>query len=191
MAGQQHGEADWVARLADEVIERADARAAAGDTPVVVHAADATSPEVLSELDGRVDVVVTNPPYIPLTDTLPPETAHEPATALFGGDDGLEVIRPLARVAARLLAPGGLLAVEHDDAGGAGVASVLEATGCFGTVERHTDLAGRPRFVTATARGTRRDTARGGATGREQNRHDYDDDTVAEVDPTVQKGIAR
>lgn len=133
---------DWLRR-------NAAARAAAGDTPVVVHAADATSPEVLSELDGRVDVVVTNPPYIPLTDTLPPETAHEPATALFGGDDGLEVIRPLARVAARLLAPGGLLAVEHDDAGGAGVASVLEATGCFGTVERHTDLAGRPRYVTA------------------------------------------
>lgn len=131
----------------------AGARAAAGDTPVTVHAADATDPGLLPALRGRVTAVVSNPPYIPETDDLPPDVAgHEPATALFGGTDGLAVIHPLVAVAARLLAPGGRLAVEHDDTTGAEVAAVVSGHGGFGTVERHTDLAGRPRFVTATRR---------------------------------------
>ena len=171
----------WLGRNAAE-------RAAAGDTPIEIHHADATEPGLLAHLRDRVDAVVSNPPYIPMTDDLPEDVlGHEPATALFGGDDGLVVVVPLVDVAASLLAPGGLLAVEHDDTTGAEVAAVVARQGHFGTVERHADLAGRPRFVTATARGT----ARGVATGSEQNRHDYDDDTVAEVDPTVQKGIAR
>ncbi|GLB62501.1 release factor glutamine methyltransferase [Dietzia sp. NCCP-2495] len=175
----------WLRRNAAE-------RATAGDTPIEIHHADATDPGLLTQLRGRVDAVVSNPPYIPITDDLPSDVlGHEPATALFGGEDGLVVVVPLVDVGASLLAPRGLLAVEHDDTTGAEVAAVVARQGHFGTVELHTDLAGRPRFVTATARGTRRDTARGGATGREQNRHDYDDDTVAEVDPTVQKGIAR
>ncbi|WP_245847494.1 peptide chain release factor N(5)-glutamine methyltransferase [Dietzia natronolimnaea] len=156
---------DWLRRNAAE-------RAAAGDTPLVVHSGDATDPGILAELRGRVDAVVSNPPYIPRTDDLPAEVlGHEPATALFGGVDGLAVITPLVGVAAGLLAPGGHLAVEHDEETGASVASVVEAQGRFGTVEQHTDLAGRPRFVTATRLG------------------DRDDDD--ELDPTVRKGTTR
>lgn len=126
-------------------------RAAAGDAPVGVHVGDATDPTLLRSLHGRVAAVVSNPPYIPVTDDLPPEVGgHEPHTALFGGGDGLVVIRPLVSVAAALLAPGGHLAVEHDDTTADAVASVVSDHGGFGTVERHTDLAGRPRFVTAT-----------------------------------------
>lgn len=146
----------------------AAARAAAGDTPVTVHPADATDPGVLADLRGRVDLVVTNPPYIPAGTPLPPEVGrHEPATALFGGADGLDVIRPLAVVAAGLLRPGGRVVVEHDDTTGESVAAVFAATGGFGTVERHNDLAGRPRYVTAVrtdAPGTRtRDVEKGSA----------------------------
>ncbi|HJC30022.1 MAG TPA: peptide chain release factor N(5)-glutamine methyltransferase [Candidatus Dietzia intestinipullorum] len=135
---------DWLRRnVAD--------RAAAGDTPVHVHEADATDPDLLAELRGTVTAVVSNPPYIPETDLLPPEVSgHEPPSALFGGPDGLAVIRPLLEVAADLLAPGGRLAIEHDDSTGVAVAALVTAQGRFGTVERHTDLAGRPRFVTAT-----------------------------------------
>lgn len=146
-AVELHGPAlEWLRRNVAE-------RTAAGDTPVEVHAADATDPALLARMRGRVTAVVANPPYIPETDDLPPEVGrHEPRTALFGGADGLVVVRPLVDVAARLLGPNGHLGVEHDDTTGAAVAAVISAQGGFGTVERHTDLAGRPRFVTATRR---------------------------------------
>lgn len=168
-AVELHGPAlEWLRRNAAE-------RAAAGDTPVQVHRADATDPALLSHLRGRVSAVVSNPPYIPQTDDLPDEVlGHEPPTALFGGVDGLVVITPLVDVAAALLAPGGHLALEHDDTTGAAVAAVVAAGGLFGTVDQHTDLAGRPRFVTATRRGNSPDSS------------DHD-----EADPTVQKGITR
>ena len=127
-------------------------RRTAGDTGVVIHHADATSPDLLAELAGRVDVIVTNPPYIPsgASKTLPSDVVGaEPHPALFGGSDGLEVIRPLVARAADLLAPGGSLLIEHDDTTSHAVAAVIDRTGRFGTVERHADLAGRPRYVTA------------------------------------------
>lgn len=163
----------WLRRNVEE-------RAAAGDTPIEIHHGDATDPGLLPELRGRVTVVASNPPYIPMTDDLPADVlGHEPATALFGGADGLDVVVPLVDLAASLLAPGGLLAVEHDDTTGAEVAAIVERQGRFGTVEQHTDLAGRPRFVTATTPGD------GGHDG-----HKVDDDND-EVDTTVQKGTAR
>ena len=166
---------EWLRRNADE-------RAAAGDTPVEVHHADATDPETLAHLRGRVAAVVSNPPYIPVTDDLPAEVlAHEPATALFGGGDGLVVVVPLVDLAAALLAPGGLLAVEHDDTTGDAVAAVVSAEGGFGTVEQHTDLAGRPRFVTA-----RRLDARRGTVGDHGDTHDDD-----EVVTSARKGTTR
>lgn len=156
-AVELHGPAlEWLRRNAAE-------RAAAGDTPVEVHAGDATDPGLLPHLRGRAAAVVSNPPYIPETDDLPPEVlGHEPATALFGGSDGLAVIRPLVAVAAGLLAPGGRLAVEHDDTTSAAVAAVVSGQGGFGTVERHADLAGRPRYVTATRRSDDGDDAPAG-----------------------------
>lgn len=180
---------EWLRRNAAE-------RAAAGDTPIEIHHADATDPALLAKLQGTVAAVVSNPPYIPMTDDLPADVlGREPATALFGGDDGLVVVVPLVDLAASLLAPGGLLAVEHDDTTGAEVAAVVARQGHFGTVERHADLAGRPRFVTATARDPGRGPGSDDAARLVYDRSDYDDDhdddNAAEVDPTVQKGITR
>lgn len=120
---------------------------------------DATDPHLLSEFVGTVDVVVANPPYIPRGVALEPEVSrHDPEHALFGGDDGLAVIAPIARRAADWLKPGGLLAVEHDDTTSAACVATIEAVGApldraFAEVRAHRDLTGRPRFVTARRTG--------------------------------------
>ncbi|MCU1644334.1 MAG: Peptide chain release factor N(5)-glutamine methyltransferase [Nocardia sp.] len=121
-----------------------------GDTPIDLHAGDVTDPALLEKLDGRVDIVVSNPPYIPESAQLDPEVAdHDPHRALFGGPDGLDVIRPMIPNIARLLRPGGAVAIEHDDTNGSGVAALLTAQGAFTAVLEHPDLAGKPRFVVA------------------------------------------
>ncbi|RJO72410.1 peptide chain release factor N(5)-glutamine methyltransferase [Nocardia panacis] len=131
----------------------AEARIAAGDTPITVHAADVTAPDLLTELDGTVDVVLSNPPYIPVGALLEPEVAeHDPHPALFGGPDGLDVIRPMVPAIARLLRSGGATAIEHDDSNAAGVVEAFTADGRFIEIVEHPDLAGRPRFVAATRR---------------------------------------
>ncbi|WP_243639128.1 HemK/PrmC family methyltransferase [Micromonospora sp. MW-13] len=128
-------------------------RVAAGDRPVEVVAADVTDPELLSGLTGRVDVLLCNPPYVPRAVLVPPEVAaHDPDEAVFGGADGLDVIRPVLARAAELLRPGGVLGVEHDDTHGAVVPALLAADGRYEAVEEHRDLAGRPRFATARRR---------------------------------------
>ncbi|WP_207232526.1 peptide chain release factor N(5)-glutamine methyltransferase [Micromonospora kangleipakensis] len=128
-------------------------RAAAGDSPIEVVAADVTDPELLAELVGRVDVLLCNPPYVPRSVTVPPEVAgHDPDEAVFGGADGLAVIRPVIGRAAELLRPGGVLGIEHDDTHGAAVPELLAADGRFAAVAEHRDLVGRPRFATASRR---------------------------------------
>jgi release factor glutamine methyltransferase len=125
-------------------------RVAAGDTPVGVVEGDMTDPSLLSELDGRVAVVVSNPPYVPEDAVLPREVAdHDPPLALWGGTDGLDVVRGMLTVAARLLHPGGWLGIEHADQQGVALPAVVRAHGAFTDVEDHPDLAGRPRFTTA------------------------------------------
>ena len=124
----------------------------AGEGGVTVVPGDATDPVVLSELDGRVDLVLSNPPYVPevAAPTLPPEvTAHDPHGAVFGGIDGLDVIRPLIGRVAALLRPGGALGVEHDDTQGMVIHALLLADGRFTDLEPHWDLAGRLRYTTA------------------------------------------
>jgi release factor glutamine methyltransferase len=104
------------------------------------------------DLAGRVDVVVCNPPYVPLEawESVAPEARdHDPHLALFSGDDGLDAIRRLAVRAAVLLRPGGVLGVEHADVQGEAVPAVLAATGRWSEVRDHRDLAGRARFTTA------------------------------------------
>ncbi|MGQ4619940.1 peptide chain release factor N(5)-glutamine methyltransferase [Nocardia sp. R7R-8] len=134
----------WARRNADD-------RIAAGDTPITLYADDATDPDLLPDLNGRVDIVVSNPPYIPEGARLDPEVAdHDPSIALFGGPDGLSVIRGMIPNITRLLRPGGATAIEHDDTNGSGVAALLTATGAFTDVVEHPDLAGKPRFVAAT-----------------------------------------
>jgi release factor glutamine methyltransferase len=117
--------------------------------PVTLHRGDVTDPGLLAALAGTVDVVTANPPYIPVGAAVEREVAeHDPPAALWGGEDGLDVVRAVERTAARLLRPGGLVAVEHADAQGDSVPAVLARAG-WADVADHPDLAGRPRFTTA------------------------------------------
>jgi len=128
------------------------ARNVAG-TSVELLQADVTAPTLRPDLDGQVDLVVCNPPYVPEGAHLDPEVAeHDPHHALFGGPDGMAVIGAVADLAARWLRPGGLVAVEHDDTTSVQTAELLTRTGCFAEIVQRTDLAGRPRFVTAVRR---------------------------------------
>jgi release factor glutamine methyltransferase len=120
------------------------------DTGVDLRLGDAFT--VFDDLAGTVDVVVCNPPYVPLEawESVAPEARdHDPHLALFSGADGLDAIRLLAVRAAVLLRPGGVLGVEHADVQGEAVPAVLTATGRWTEVRDHRDLAGRPRFTTA------------------------------------------
>jgi release factor glutamine methyltransferase len=104
------------------------------------------------DLAGRVDVVVCNPPYIPLDawESVAPEARdHDPHLALFSGDDGLDAMRVLEARAARLLRPGGVVGAEHADVQGEAAAAVFRSNDRWTEVVDHLDLAGRPRFVTA------------------------------------------
>ena len=104
------------------------------------------------DLDGAVDVVVTNPPYLP-PDTVPvdPEVRdHDPSLALFGGGpDGLQVPRQMVLAAARLLRSGGLLVVEHADVQQSALLHVLTSSGRWRDAAGHRDLNRRPRYVSA------------------------------------------
>jgi release factor glutamine methyltransferase len=104
------------------------------------------------DLAGSVDVVVSNPPYIPheAWESVAPEARdHDPELALWSGGDGLDTIRTLERRAATLLRPGGVVGVEHSDLQGETAPAVFVATGRWTEVKDHRDLAGRPRFLTA------------------------------------------
>lgn len=104
------------------------------------------------ELDGTVDVVVSNPPYIPLG-AIPrdPEVRlHDPEHALYGGADGLDVVRAVSTRAAALLRPGGTLVLEHGELQGAAIRELLAADGWRAPVTTP-DLLGRDRATSATA----------------------------------------
>jgi release factor glutamine methyltransferase len=104
----------------------------------------------LTDLDGTVDLVVSNPPYIPVGSWVPPEVGeYDPATALWGGGDGLDAVRVVEATAKRLLRPGGLVAVEHGAQQGAAVYWVFAEERGWRETRNHLDLAGRDRFVTA------------------------------------------
>lgn len=113
----------------------------------------------LPELNGRVDLVVVNPPYVPeaARSALPGDVLADPPEALFAGADGLDALRVVVDAAARLLRPGGWVGAEHDDTHGASAPALFAASGAFEAVADRLDLAGRPRFVVAR---------RGGAQGR-------------------------
>jgi release factor glutamine methyltransferase len=120
-------------------------------TEVSVIAGDVSEPGLLAELHGRVDAVVSNPPYVPLAAPVEPEVRADPDEAVFAGADGLDVIPHVLARAAALLKPGGLLAVEHDETQDESVAGLLRA-GAWTSITAHRDLAGRPRYATAVRR---------------------------------------
>ena len=139
-----------VVAVDDDVDALAYAERNTDHTTVRLVRGDVTDDGLLPELNGRVDLVVANPPYIPAGSALEPEVAqYDPAHALFGGADGMAVIAPLVVRAARWLKPGGLLAVEHDDTTSEATARIIIEVGVFVDVTAHCDLTGRPRFVTA------------------------------------------
>jgi release factor glutamine methyltransferase len=113
--------------------------------PVFVDLADA-----LRELDGTVSVVASNPPYIP-AGAIPrdPEVRlFDPEIALYGGEDGLDVVRQVSRTAHRLLHGGGALVIEHGELQAESIAALLAADG-WRAIARHRDLLGRDRATTA------------------------------------------
>ncbi|MFZ4894527.1 peptide chain release factor N(5)-glutamine methyltransferase [Plantibacter sp. Mn2098] len=102
------------------------------------------------DLDGTVDVVISNPPYVP-DDAIPrdPEVRlHDPAAALYGGPDGLDVVREVSATAARLLHPGGTLIIEHGELQGAAIRDILTADG-WHAAATHRDLTLRDRTTIA------------------------------------------
>ncbi|WP_460003404.1 peptide chain release factor N(5)-glutamine methyltransferase [Microbacterium xylanilyticum] len=106
--------------------------------------------DTLGELDGTVDVVISNPPYVP-DDAIPrdPEVRlFDPAMALYGGPDGLDVVRAISRRAWALLHPGGTLVLEHAEVQGAAIRELLAADG-WGATATHQDLTRRDRATTA------------------------------------------
>jgi release factor glutamine methyltransferase len=108
--------------------------------------------DVATALEGvKCDVVIANPPYIPDSERLPKDVAtHEPAVALFSGPDGMRAPRLFIAAAARLLKPGGFLAIEHHETQAEEVGDVLTLE--FEDILLHKDLNGRPRFTTAVRR---------------------------------------
>ncbi len=137
----------WAVERDPAALEWASRNIAATGLAVELVAGDMA--DALAELDGTVDVVVSNPPYLPLglLPALEPEVRdHDPAGALVAGADALAAIRTVESSARRLLTPGGLVVVEHGDDQGA------SAPACFAgwhDVTDHLDLAGRPRYLTA------------------------------------------
>ncbi len=108
--------------------------------------------DAFEDLEGTVDVLTCNPPYIPLDaweSGAPEARDHDPHVALVSGDDGLDALRVVAVCAARLLRPGGWVGAEHADVQGESAPAVFIGTGWFRDVRDHEDLAGRPRYVTA------------------------------------------
>ncbi|WP_372490670.1 peptide chain release factor N(5)-glutamine methyltransferase [Rathayibacter rubneri] len=106
--------------------------------------------EALPDLDGTVSVVVSNPPYIPAA-AIPrdPEVRlYDPPAALYGGEDGLDVVRSLSVTARRLLRAGGVLVIEHGELQGAEIRELLTADGWRGATTQR-DLTGRDRSTVA------------------------------------------
>jgi len=138
----------WGIELSDEAFAWAQRNIARLDLPNArIERGDAA--DALPELNGTVAIVVSNPPYVPdaAVPRDPEVRLFDPALALYGGPDGLSVIRQVSATAHRLLVPGGSVAIEHGELQGAEVASILSADG-FHSVRTLPDLSGRDRITT-------------------------------------------
>jgi len=142
-------EADPLAwQWAERNIARCAASAPHTAGRVTLHSGDFAA--ALGELDGTADLVISNPPYIPVGSWVPTEVGeYDPATALWGGTDGLDAIRVVEAVASRLLRSRGLVAVEHGAPQGSLVYWTFPEDRGWRETRNHKDLAGRDRFVTA------------------------------------------
>lgn len=107
--------------------------------------------QAFPELNGKVDLLISNPPYIPneMIPIYPEVHLHDPKLALYGGVDGLDIVRKVDQRARELVRPGGKLVIEHADMQGSQVRQILVDSG-WQNVYTGKDLAGRDRMVIAT-----------------------------------------
>lgn len=139
--------AQWTRRNLDETTKRYPA--IAGNYHLEI--ADATQTPTLNQLDGTIDIVLTNPPYVPLADIpqQPEVRDYDPDLALYGGSaDGTLIPERIIARAAKLLKNGGLLVMEHDITQGERLSAFALSYG-FSNVMVHNDYTGRPRYMTA------------------------------------------
>jgi release factor glutamine methyltransferase len=135
---------DWLRGNVMTYLTSADAQSS-----VAIETEDVTDPNLFPALRGLVDVVVSNPPYVPTVTEVSPEVAADPFQAVFSGTQGLDIMPAVIARAAELLRPGGIFGVEHDDTNQDGVLELLAADGRWSEMSPHPDLAGRPRYVVA------------------------------------------
>ncbi|HUB58572.1 MAG TPA: peptide chain release factor N(5)-glutamine methyltransferase [Mycobacterium sp.] len=150
----QHWPQARVLGIDDSDAALAYARRNAAGTDVGLLHADATDPGLLTDLDGQVDLVVANPPYVPDGSPVGPEVSqYDPPHAVFSGADGMIVISAIVRLASRWLRSGGFFAVEHDETTSSLTSELVSGIGLFEDVVARKDLTGRWRFVTARRSG--------------------------------------
>ena len=142
---------DAVKWLTRNVVEHAAQLEAAG-SQVIIHHGNAGDRDLLSEFAGKFAAIVSNPPYIPnaMIPRDPEARDHDPAIALFSGDDGLAAARDIVLVAGEALAAGGFFGMEHADVQGESLPNLLkEMTGIWSQVKDNQDYNKLPRFTTA------------------------------------------
>jgi release factor glutamine methyltransferase len=111
--------------------------------------------KALPELNGQVDLVISNPPYLAPSEVPPDKEvhAHDPAMALYGqGEDGSAIPKGIVQTAIRLLKPGGLLVMEHGDTQAESLINAITETKAFTELKKNQDLTGRDRFISAKTR---------------------------------------
>jgi release factor glutamine methyltransferase len=111
---------------------------------------------LLDAIGAAVDLIVSNPPYVPAGYVPPPEIAHEPPAALFAGPDGLGVLRPLIASAGAHLAPGGRFIVEFGFGQDVAIEALARDAG-WAQVTIVEDLQQIPRVAVMTRAGSRAD----------------------------------
>jgi release factor glutamine methyltransferase len=142
---------DAVKWLTRNVVEHADQLEAAG-SQVIIHHGNAGDRDLLFEFAGKFAAIVSNPPYIPnaMIPRDPEARDHDPAIALFSGNDGLAAARDIVLVAGEALAAGGFFGMEHADVQGESMPNLLnDMTGIWLQVKDNQDYNKLPRFTTA------------------------------------------
>lgn len=103
-----------------------------------------------ANIDERYDLILANPPYVGTNEVIPAEVReYEPRGALFAGADGLEDYRVIAAQLPRLIAPGGMAAIEIGHTQAAAVTALFAEQGLKVALKQ--DLAGRDRCLIATS----------------------------------------
>lgn len=139
----------FAAELSDSALPFTRSNLAGSNVNVVQ--ADVTAPELLdmlADVTGAIDLIVTNPPYVPEDPNLAPEVYFDPHEAVFSGDDGMQTIDAMLPNIVTLLKPGGMVGVEHDDSTSDAVQQAALDAGLV-NVQPLKDLGGTARFVLA------------------------------------------